>query len=55
MVVAEFIQTDGSKAANPKLRNDIVMACFDLGLLVLGCGRKRYPLQSGAYDQRSAD
>ncbi len=38
MVVAEFIQTDGSKAANPKLRNDIVMACFDLGLLVLGCG-----------------
>ena len=38
MTVAEFIKPDGSKDPNPELRNKIVMACFDKGLLVLGCG-----------------
>ena len=38
MVVAEFVKTDGSNAPDPDLRNKIVMACFDRGLLVLGCG-----------------
>ncbi len=38
MVVAEFVKPDGSKAPDPDLRNKTVMACFDKGLLVLGCG-----------------
>ncbi len=38
MVVAEFVKTDGSNAPDPDLRNKIVMASFDKGLLVLGCG-----------------
>jgi 4-aminobutyrate aminotransferase len=38
MVVAEFVKTDGGNAPDPDLRNKIVMACFDKGLLVLGCG-----------------
>jgi 4-aminobutyrate aminotransferase len=35
---AEFVKTDGSNAPDPDLRNKIVMASFDRGLLVLGCG-----------------
>ncbi len=38
MVVAEFVKTDGSKAPDADLRNKTVMAAFDKGLLVLGCG-----------------
>jgi 4-aminobutyrate aminotransferase len=38
MVVAEFIKPDGSKAPDPELRNKTVLAAFDRGLLVLGCG-----------------
>ena len=38
MVVAEFIKPDGSKAPDPDLRNKTVLAAFDRGLLVLGCG-----------------
>ncbi len=38
MVVAEFIKPDGGKAPDAELRNKTVMACFDRGLLVLGCG-----------------
>ena len=38
MVVTEFIKTDGTKAPDAELRNKVVMAAFDRGLLVLGCG-----------------
>jgi 4-aminobutyrate aminotransferase len=38
MVVAEFITDSDSKEPASKLRNEVVMACFKRGLLVLGCG-----------------
>lgn len=38
MVVAEFIKPDGGKTPDPELRNKTVMAAFNRGLLVLGCG-----------------
>ena len=38
MLGVEFVKPDGSLAPDAELRDRIEMACFNKGLIILGCG-----------------
>jgi 4-aminobutyrate aminotransferase len=38
MIGVEFVESKASKTPNPTLRDKIEMACFERGLIILGCG-----------------
>jgi len=38
MIGVEFVESRETMAANPELRDKIEMACFERGLIILGCG-----------------
>lgn len=38
MAAIEFVKDRETREANPEFRNNVIAACFDQGLLLLGCG-----------------
>ena len=42
MIGVEFVKDKASKKEDPELRERVETACFERGLIVLGCGRTRF-------------